>query len=168
MHPPFQFQCEEFVVSYSMQDEIAARLAEGRFAMFRVHPTPDLPGLPFIYTVGLTGMGLPEIIISGPVSPWLQQYMIGKLLELYQERGAFFGVSHELLADGLRVELVEVDCTSELVRDSYIVQALEFYRGTGKSVRLVQIRWPDTQGRLPGEDGYDMADKQDLLPRLTH
>ena len=75
MHPPFQFQCEEFVVSYSMQDEIAARLAEGRFAMFRVHPTPDLPGLPFIYTVGLTDMGLPEIIISGPVSPWCLAYL---------------------------------------------------------------------------------------------
>lgn len=51
-------------MSYSMQDEIAARLAEGRFAMFRVHPTPDLPGLPFIYTVGLTGMGLLRPVIN--------------------------------------------------------------------------------------------------------
>lgn len=151
-----------------MQDEIAAKVAQGRFAVFRVFPTPDRPGLPFMYTAGLTSHGLPEIIITGPVVPWVQQYMIDTLLGLYQERGVFLGETKELLDLGYRADLVEVDCSSELVRDDYIVQALEFYRGTGKKVRLVQIRWPDTQGRLPGEDGYDGADKQVLLPRLTH
>lgn len=151
-----------------MQDEIATKVAQGRFAVFRIYPSPDSPGIPFLYTAGLTSLGLPEIIISGRISLWVQQYMLDKLLGLYQERGVFLGETKGVLGQGFRADLVEVDCTSDLVRDSYIVQALEFYRGTGKSVRLVQIRWPDTHGRLPGEDGCDMADKQDLLPRLTH
>ncbi len=60
------------------------------------------------------------------------------------------------------------DCAAPAVFGEFIIQASNYYQGSDRAVRLVQIRWPDAQGRLPDEEGFDMADKQDLLPRLTH
>lgn len=151
-----------------IQDDIATQVAKGHMAIFSIFSDPQNKRLAFAYTVGLTSLGLPEIIISGNMNPRFQHALIEHLAGLYKERGAFFGVSHELLADGLRVELVEVDCAASADFGGFIIQASNYYRGTDRAVRLVQIRWPDAQGRLPDEEGFDMADKQDLLPRLTH
>lgn len=151
----------------NLQVDIASKIAKGQASVISVFATDSPQENDFAYTVGLTSLGLPEIIIVGSMDPLIQHVLIGSLTAKYKERGAFFGVSNELLQNGLRVDLVEVDCTAPKTKE-FIVQALGYYGSDVGKVRLVQIRWPDAQGRLPDEPGFDMGDKQDLLPRLNH
>jgi hypothetical protein len=127
----------------------------------------------FFYSIGMTSMGLPELIISGNANPVIQHAMIEMVAEMYRAKGVSLGIHDDLLAskDGrnLRMALVEVDCSNQTVRDEYIAQAISYYEAKNHSgpIRLVQLVWPDKQGRLPDEPGYDMASKQDILPSLA-
>ncbi|ANT70192.1 DUF4262 domain-containing protein [Aeromonas hydrophila] len=149
-----------------LQADIAAQIAKGHMLIMSVFGDPSSGQKGFAYTIGLTSLGLPEIMISGSMRSEVQHGLIEALAAEYKEHGISLGITHELLSGGLRAELVEVDCYQ--AKSAFIVQAANYYEGSGKTIRLVQIRWPDTQGRLPDEEGFDMGDKQDLLPRLTH
>lgn len=127
----------------------------------------------FFHSIGMTSLGLPELIISGNANPIIQYGMIEMVAAMYQAQGVSLGIHDDLLEskDGsdLRMALVEVDCSNQTVRDKYIAQAISYYEAKNHSapIRLVQLVWPDKQGRLPDEPGYDMVSKQDILPSLT-
>ncbi|WP_168797143.1 DUF4262 domain-containing protein [Aeromonas veronii] len=149
-----------------MLNRIDELVAKGDKMIINVWGSEDGLQNGFCYSVGLTSLGLPELFISGNADPRIQCALIESVAAMYQEKGVSLGIHEGLLANGLRMELVEVDCADHKIRNEYIILAMDYYQGHAipGCIRLVQLRWPDTQGRLPDEPGYDMADKQDLLP----
>lgn len=101
--------------------------------------------LPFAYTVGLTELDAPEIVMVG-----LSIDMMTELLNLLAERARMgvsveAGTEHDILANNLAIRLVETDTEG-------FGTAIAFYH---PRLRTVWAQWPDPQGRFPGDEGYD-------------
>lgn len=112
---------------------------------------PDGDGsYPFTYTVGLTETrDHAELIVWG-LNPGLAHGVLGCAIELIDAGAA--------LADGDRYEGVLAGY-DVLVRDvadpeSRPLNLARGYNG-GRPVKAVQILWPDSQGRFPGEPGCE-------------
>jgi hypothetical protein len=107
-------------------------------------------------TVGLTARGLPELAVVG-----LAHDTGGSLLHEVATRL----VAGAPIGDGEPVAgLVDVGadpCLDEPVRPEVLLPAADLY---GDAVVVRQLVWPDTQGRLPGDDGFAHADLQPLVP----
>lgn len=117
----------------------------------------------FAYTIGLHhNFGHPELIILGQPNKLMHAALndIGDRIK----QGARFasGDSLEEVIEGYPVRLREVES-----RESFKVHvgyALWFY--AGQPFRLLQVVWPDKDGRFPGEPGAweILKERQPLLP----
>ena len=123
------------------------------WALTGVFPTPDDPGCPFTYTIGLTVHHRPELIIAG-----LPQPCAGEILNILSGRIFDQNVSFtpgqvldDLLGDGYKAVIVEAapDKTTGL----WPGMAMRFY---GQLVRLQQVVWPDDQGAYPWDDAWSL------------
>lgn len=132
-------------------DSTRADIAKFGWSVIGVFPTAEEPGVPFSYTVGLSGKGLPELAMYGlPVRTGHQ------LLNMVARQMVDAGVP---LATGQRIEnvlendvaLVAVAMTNttdlNLVREVY-----------GSVAAAVQLCWPDRDGLLPWEQGSSVGD----------
>lgn len=99
---------------------------------------------PFSYTVGLTGRGLPELVLTGrewqdagPVLHGAAQYTVDEV-EVRAGEVMHLGELH--------LEAVEVEHP-----EAHLLAAVALY---GPGVRAVQMVWADERGRLPWERGH--------------
>jgi len=116
------------------------------------HPTEDEPT--FAYTVGLFGLGHPELLIFG-VTP-------GEAVTTFLELGdRVLGGEHLIpgRAVGLRASryvIEEVPNPGEIV-----FRANDFYQRAHQfSVPVLQLTYPDAAGRFPWDDGCEVAARQ--------
>lgn len=113
-------------------------------------------GLEFAYTVGLFGMGHPELLILGAG----QQTSAGVLNEL----GARIRVGNNLIPGELitfeqwphRIVPEPVPNPGEIVFSAN----RHYQRPPEVSVPVLQLSYDDTAGRFPWEDGYAAPDRQ--------
>lgn len=110
----------------------------------------DSDPIPFCYTVGLTGLGHPEIIVFG-VDP--EKAGITLLNELGERVRAGRAFSHgevprNLLAGGYDPVLINVTDLTQLT------VARRIYN---ESITALQLVLPDKNNRLPWHAGYDMG-----------
>ncbi|BAG41475.1 hypothetical protein [Ralstonia phage phiRSL1] len=135
-----------------IRDGIDERIREFGHTFVGVFPTAEdpTPVTPFMYTVGLTAKGWPEIIATGNLSVRAMQWCLGAVVSTMEKEGADFrtGIRHDLF--NFKCELRWV--TSEELRMEYAVHATRLY---GDNVRVLQLVWTDDQNRLPDEPGYD-------------
>lgn len=103
--------------------------------------------VPYAYTVGLTGRGLPELVVSGKTPAAAGDLIEAVLAEGAPQPGRPFDV---LLGPALQV--VGVRSTGWL-----LPVAVALY---GPRVQAVQLVWADAAGRWPGERG---APEQEVL-----
>jgi hypothetical protein len=118
------------------------------------------PSAPFAYTVGLTALGHPELIVTG-LPPEKAYGILQTLAERIRD-------NTEALVEGELLErvigepyLVRVGavCERELAKHLTIAQAIY-----GDEVKALQIIWPDGMNRLPGALGYSIpATAQPIL-----
>jgi len=119
------------------------------WAVTAVLPTDDDPAAPFAYTVGLTELGFPDLVIAG-LSPQIAQALLNDLAGRVHDRTTRF-------AHGQRIDDLLVGYDAVIV-DGPATEAL--YPGTAYArygrdlVRLQQIVWPDRHGRFPWDPGY--------------
>jgi hypothetical protein len=131
------------------------------WAVTGVVPTPDHPGAPFAYTVGLTEHHHPELVIAG-LDPAIGMEILNDLAGRVRHAG--LRVTHrqrigDLLA-GYQAVIVEGEATEQLVPGTALA------RYGPDRVSLAQIVWPCPHHQFPWQDGYcHTADLQPLLTR---
>ena len=120
-----------------------------------------LTDIPFSYTVGLTALQRPELLLAGltaDVAHVLLNQMAGRVHHTAQQFA-----DDQLISDlltGYDAVIIDGDLTGQL-RPSV---ALARYDDT--RVRLQQIVWPDVRGRFPWDPGYGYAQqRQPLIAR---
>lgn len=111
---------------------------------------PPIPG--YAYTVGFeTAFGFPEVVVFG-LQPVAASGLVGLIVELL-EAGA------ELPVGPLFTGLLDNDLRSALLPvplDDYgelFDTATDFHRS--RPFRVVQLAWPDRNGWMPWESGFD-------------
>ncbi|MCI0545263.1 MAG: DUF4262 domain-containing protein [Actinobacteria bacterium] len=113
-------------------------------------------GPPFAYTVGLFGMGHPELLVFGvspPDAMWLLNLLAGRIAAGENLiPGQVIGIDHSLQ----RVVLEEVPNPGDIVH-----VANRFYRRrSNDSVPVLQVTWDDDMGRFPWDEGCTVAECQ--------
>lgn len=120
-----------------------------------VFPTEQDQGVCFGYTIGLTEAGLPELLISGNLSP----EALKSILNLAAQRHIRDEIQPGEELTGLaNTSLRVLTCRP----DAPVQQARNLY---GKRVRVLQLIWPDKQGRFPDEEGFGGGLNIDLDPQ---
>jgi hypothetical protein len=125
---------------------------------------PDQGGPVFYYTVGLTAMGLPELLVFG-LDPATGQKALENVAEkLVRGLPAVDGI---LVRDVLRNVPVSLREMRQVKADSHMRYANEFFPG---AVRGMQVIWPDTAGVFPWQQNFDqsMAVYQRFLTETLH
>jgi Domain of unknown function (DUF4262) len=137
----------------AMGDKIAWMIETDGWAMVPVAPRadtqPPVPG--YSYTVGLTVFEFPEVVVFG-LTPVAARGIVGDLAAIVRDGGAVpIGEEFTGLFDsGLRSCLLELD----LGAVAGIFPAADAWHGTSR-YRVVQLLWPDRNGFLPTEPGFD-------------
>lgn len=142
-----------------MDKELEERIEKFGYTFMGVFASAESPA--FVYTIGLTEKGVPEVFMSGNFDMHSMQKLAGTVAdELVQHSlegtQPVLGVRTDLF--NLPVELRQVQNTNKLNG------AARFY---GDRVRVIQLIWSDAQGRLPDEAGYDFQKfPQEILPAI--
>jgi hypothetical protein len=122
------------------------------WAVTHVVPTEEDPetAVPFAYTVGLTGHGYPEMVISG-LPPEVAHRLLNTMAQRVYDRAVRFTTGQRVsdLLRGHDVVIVGGSDTDELKPNA------AFGRYGKDAVQLQQIVWPDEADRFPWEDGYN-------------
>lgn len=137
-----------------LNDFVEEYIEKKQWAIISVAPDEgsDEPG--FMYTVGLTEHGMPEIFVSGfcpalgSAINKLGNFMVkAKTVPL----GAFDGnLTLKGTGETLRLDVREIE-DIEAFNEEYATAAVVRY---GK-VAGIQLVWPDTSNTLPHEGGYE-------------
>ncbi|EDV6067127.1 DUF4262 domain-containing protein [Salmonella enterica subsp. enterica] len=138
-----------------LDDFIEEYIEKKQWAIISVAPDEgsDEPG--YMYTVGLTEHGMPEIFVSGYCPALgsainkLGNFMVkAKTIPL----GAFDGdLTLKGTGETLRLDVREIE-DIESFNEVYAISAFARY---GKKVAGIQLVWPDTSNTLPHEGGYE-------------
>jgi hypothetical protein len=135
-------------------DKIAWMVEQEGWAIEAVGPHPELdPPIPgYAYTIGLeTAFSFPEVVIFG-LTPVAARGLAGLVVDVLRGGtdapiGALFV---GLLDNDLRSALLPVDLDE---CGDLFATATAWYGGA--SYRVVQLAWPDRNGWLPWEPGFD-------------
>lgn len=108
------------------------------------------------FTVGLTkSFGQPEVLVFG-LPPQVMHPMVERLARAAANGEAFHhGFRSDDVLETFTCELRKVD---PKWHDLLLGPVKPFYAGT--DLAILQCVWPDKQGKLPHEEGYDVAYKQ--------
>lgn len=119
-------------------------------------PCPPADGPPFAYTVGLFGMNHPELLVFG-VPPQAAAAILNVLGEHVRSGGSLLpGIEVPVEGWDRKVILEVVPNPGEIV-----FTANDFYRRPDEhSVPVLQISYPDDEGRFPWEEGHSRLEKQ--------
>ncbi len=158
-----QFQAYLRLIRQKVRDE--------GFVVQGVLPTKDGPAhVPFAYTIGLCDAGLPELIVSAPASPEMLHTVITAFVQHHLKDEIRPGERISYSDLGIETASLEIDqrFRAAVSLSAPVQQALN-YAGTpdadltGK-VRVLQLLWPDEQGRFPGEPDYQDDGEQEVWP----
>lgn len=138
----------------TLRDSQRAKIKELGFTIMGIFD-PTGATTSFLYTIGLTLKGLPELIISSKLDPQAQQDFVAFFAKNFIKDGAKLMKMDNVFtleddsAYGLRV--VEVDPYAAC--DLYLVQAAPVLKEPVRRVMWIQIS--DAQGRFEGDEGFD-------------
>ena len=129
---------------------LAAVIREHRWAVQHVGPGEEPGQPPFAYTIGLFGLGHPELVVGG-VGAEAAHAMLSWVAGLVA--GGRDLVPGELLTheDGSR-ELTVETCPNP--GDVVLGANRWYHRPPEHSVPAYQLAWPHADGRYPWDDGY--------------
>ena len=117
-------------------------------------PTDAPDELPFAYTVGLFGIGHPELLLLG-VSPQMA-------VDVFLHLGNHI-LAGDHLIPGQLVDLGDYTIIPEEVPNpgDIVFTANDFYQRPDRfSVPVLQLTYADSRGRFPWDEGCDFAERQ--------
>jgi hypothetical protein len=113
----------------------------------------DRPTAPFNYTIGLSDLGWPELIMAG-VDNRVAAQIINTIVERCLADGApkVGQVMHQVIAD----YPVRFKAISDQQRDDYLCWAINRQQRVGRAEpRALQVEFPDEAGRWPDDPECD-------------
>jgi hypothetical protein len=115
------------------------------------------------FTVGLTKtFSQPEVLVFG-LPPRVLNQMVMTLARMAADGESFVhGYRTDMVLENFTCELRTIDPTWHEI----LLGPLKAFH-EGESLSMLQCTWPDKQGKLPHEDGYDVAFNA-RQPRLEH
>jgi hypothetical protein len=120
-------------------------IAKYGWAVRNVMPDDESDEVGFSYTVGLTALGHPEVIVLG--MPWKSAHEFLNLIGDEVRRGARYQpgtVTGAFTDEDSPVVFIQVAETDRLTAVGQIYGRVD----------AVQMIWPDSTGRLPWQEGY--------------
>ncbi len=133
-----------------------------------VMPTAsDPPGaIPFFYTIGLTSHRLPELIMSWPGRPETATQLLNGAGRIQVDEGPIEPGPLDNAAN-VTFKVVEVDAVKADIQQAWNFYGDPHRRRTNK-IKLLQLVWPDSTDRFPGQPGYNMKEfPQELFAPLN-
>jgi hypothetical protein len=129
-----------------------------------VIPDADEPDVPWEYTIGLTEIGLPELILFG--MPYRQSHPVlhgaveqmqahGRPADDWRSQGVILGFE------------VSFRALPAFVLTEFACQAAYYYEGSPYTVDVMQVVWPDKAGLFPWDAGCN-ADYARRQSQITH
>lgn len=142
-----------------MHAELLSTIEEHGWAVRHVMAEPAEGGdVEFSYTIGLTAMGHPEVIMMGMPSEHALTFL--NMLGDEVRRGVRFhhgDVTGEFTSDDAPVVLLRAEDVERLTAVAEVYGRVE----------ALQMVWPDSTGRLPWQSGYrNPPETQPLLAPL--
>ncbi len=141
---------------------------EGRKALIKEHGftligvfDPEEVDPNFVYSIGLTERGWPELIFIGDINPVYVEVILTDLIRLWEEEGKPVLGKVDGIIVNYPLRLVEVDAAE--ASEKYGYQVRNFY--PYQDIKFVQVLWPDKQGVFPDEPGYDNERSQPVIGR---
>ena len=140
--------------SMEHRDKIAWMIETNGWALEAIPVRPDLdpPRPGYAYTIGFeSSFAFPEVVVFG-LAPVAAKGLLGLVADVLADGSAvpvgplFVG----LLDNGLRSALLPVDLEAY---GELFDTAARWHEG--EPFRVVQLAWPDRNGWLPWESGYD-------------
>ncbi len=126
-------------------DDLRAVVRKFGWAVEDVDAGPDPDDVPCSYTVGLTAMGHPEVVVLGLPAAAAHDYLYLVVEGVRLGRRYTSGLrTEELTGPGAPAVFIQALDTSRLT-------AVEQIYGTVEALQLV---WPDSSGHLPWEPGF--------------
>lgn len=124
-------------------------IAEHGWMVQGVFPTEHDREAPFAYTVGLTVAGLPELVISGLPADIAQQLL---------NAAAKQTLGSELRPGQTLAGIASVDFRIVDAPAAEVNMARHLY--PDKTVRALQLVWPDEGGAYPGDSAWSLDGAQ--------
>ncbi|MGY1742702.1 MULTISPECIES: DUF4262 domain-containing protein [unclassified Blastococcus] len=129
---------------------LAAVIREHRWAVQYVGPGEEPGQPPFAYTIGLFGLGHPELVVTG-VGAAVAHAMLNWAAGLVAAGRDL--VAGELLRREPHGRLVVEACPNP---GDVVLGANRWYQRPAEySVPAYQLTWPDAEGRFPWDAGYE-------------
>ncbi|MBD8088759.1 DUF4262 domain-containing protein [Pseudomonas fluorescens] len=139
-----------------IQRMIQDNVNEHGLAIQFVFPTKEHPGPSFAYTIGMTDIGQPELLMFG--LPHNLAGMVFNQIHAQIKAGSMTG-EEDSIDELLSVPLL-VHSADDTQAAQYTVQCHQYYLGTDKKPVFKQLLWPDTNGVYPHQVGYEEKFKE--------
>lgn len=115
----------------------------------------------FVYSIGLTEMGWPELLLIGDINPMFLEIIMTEVVDHFRKVGSVVpGDIGGIITGGYDLRVIEVD--SAVAGAKYGCQVKNFY--PGRDIKFMQVLWPDKAGVFPNEEGYDNERPQPVVP----
>lgn len=105
----------------------------------------------FAYTIGRTMKDRPELLVTGSLPPEALGMILNETARVDDERPISAGDSVDEVLDGYPVRIVRVTDP----KTAGMTMALHYM---GDDIDALQVLWPDSAGRFPGEPGFVYGD----------
>lgn len=148
----------------AIQSMIHENVTKYGLAIQYIFPTSKDDGPAFIYTVGFTQIGLPEWIVFGLPPDVMMPIINGMFSEIKEGvRDGKNSKIDDVASVVFRNEPVHLSHAKD-----YVVQCLEYYRGTRHKPTFNQLVWPDEKGMYPDQEGFSerFKEHQPYLPGI--
>lgn len=116
--------------------------------LFGIFPTVKDPGTPFIYTIGNSLLGLPELLIIGNFTPNILGHALNELGKAMRSAGEPFDEGMVDIDWSFPFKLRK---TGPLAKSEYTIQAGQYLGHEDYTVMQVMIC--DPSGLYPGDEG---------------
>lgn len=148
-----------------MEDYIAKLDAIIEKHGYAVQSVMDNPSMS--YTVGLTDLGLPELVMVGVPIPSMQAIINEAVARMRSTQPFAPGQLQSELANlPLRIDAVHI---SQVLGRLYMLIGYEKRRQRQVTeLKVLQLVWPDQDGRYPDDSGYAMPLSGQPLLRLPY
>lgn len=148
-----------FNSSKKILKEIKSYVDKNGCSVVATHNEHD--GMPFAYSVGLANSGMPDVFIIGRMNPTIMMSIINNVHTYWKRNGVCYGRTDQVL-QGFDVFLLPVETTENSFYENYAIQNIAFYRNFSHynrrpvgMPRIVQVIWPDTEGKYPFDETYN-------------
>lgn len=147
-------------MSYA-QEMIRDRLKKHGLAIQFTFPTEEGQGPRFAYTIGMTDIGHPELLVIG-----LPDELAGLVFnQVHNELRTGQRTGRELMIEKILSVPLLVHATDPGKSCAYTIQGDEHYRIRGLRPVYSQLIWPDPAGIYPHQEGFD-EDMKQIQPYL--